>query len=289
MSLASTNAFCVRERRAQVNVLHLAHGFAEARGHVRCRTERGSGIAGGRLDEQLPYVRPPEDALVELYVQSHTAGEAQSAGFPDDVADIIVDECERSVLEQLLCGCGVMDVGIVDIVAIAHRPQPVHEPLAEIISLAILLVASRTDHVDKVVVYLEALAVVFDQRRQIIFFRITVRCHTHDFVLAILHLEAEVLGNRTVKPAERVRIVELLDLVNSSVFAITEECSCILPFAIDTDDRRLFLEAAQMVSAAGVRQVMLHRHEAHAPRPNPELIQQLQDRCGSAANMPVAI
>ena len=50
---------------------------------------------------------------------------------------------------------------------------------------------------------------------------------------AVEHLEAKVLGDSAIQAAERIRVVELLDLVDLAVLPPTEEGGGVLALAID--------------------------------------------------------
>ena len=49
--------------------------------------------------------------------------------------------------------------------------------------------------------------------------------------------------------------------MDTPVFAVTEEGGGVFPLAVYSEDCRFFLEAAQVISARRMRQVMLHGHE----------------------------
>ena len=90
---------------------------------------------------------------------------------------------------------------------------------------------------------------------------VSVRRHAHHLVFAVEHLEAEVLRHRAVHTRNRIGIVQFLDLVDSSAFAVAEERRRVLAFAVDAENRRAFLETRQVICARCVCEVMLYRHE----------------------------
>ena len=144
-----------------------------------------------------------------------------------------------------------MDVGVVGDVAVAHRAEPVdqlgREVVAPAFSIFVLLVAAEADHVGVVGVDDQFAILEFRQPRKVVFARVAVGRHAHHLVLAVEHLEAEVFGDCAVEAAERIRVVELLDLVDLAVLAVTEEGGRVLALAVDTEDRRLLGEAGAVV------------------------------------------
>jgi len=83
-------------------------------------------------------------------------------------------------------------------IALAFRPQPVNQLRAEVVTATVFPVAAHADDIDQVRIHLEALTVELDQARKVIFFRVAIRRHAHYLELAIQHVKAKVLGERTV-------------------------------------------------------------------------------------------
>src|SRR3546814_9789927 len=84
-------------------------------------------------------------------------------------------------------------------------------------------------------------------------------CSSDLFEFAIQHFETEIFGNRTVHAAQRIRIVEFLNLVNLAVLAVTEERRRVFALAVDADNCGFSLEAAQVIGTAGMCQVKIGR------------------------------
>ena len=156
------------------------------------------------------------------------------------------------VFKQLLDRGRVVDVGIVDFIACALRAEPLDELRAEVVTFAILFVAAAADDIDEVRVDLEVAVAVFDQAREVVFLRITIRCHAHDLELAVEHIKAEEFGECAVHAAERVGVVEFFDLMDFAVFGVAKEGGGVFAFAVDAEDRGLFGEAAQVIGTTGV-------------------------------------
>ena len=116
-------------------MLHLLHRHAALVRHVGRRADRGAGVAGRRLDEQLLHFGARDDLLVELTFQRAAAGESDLAGLADDIAEVVVHHLQRELLEQRLDARGVMDVGIVSDVAFALGPQPLDQLGREVVAL----------------------------------------------------------------------------------------------------------------------------------------------------------
>ncbi len=60
-----------------------------------------------------------------FHVQRTAAGEGQLAGFPQNIAEIGLEQAQAPVFEQFLHGSGIVDVGFVRHVTHAPRPEPV--------------------------------------------------------------------------------------------------------------------------------------------------------------------
>ena len=272
----------------QVRVTHGLHGVTGAGGNVGGRAQRGAGIARRRLHEQPLHVGQGHQALVELHVQRHAAGIGQRAALRQCRAKVRLDQPQHGVFEQLLYGRSVMDVRLVDGVALARRPQPVDQPRTEEIALAGALVAPQPDHVDQPVVDPQAPPVAAQQARQVEAFRVAVRRHAHDLELAVQHLETEVLGDGAVQAAERIGLVELGKRVDAPGLAVAEERGRVLAATVDAENRHLPVETGQVIGARRVRQVMLHRHEARAGILETEPAQHGQRPATVAREPPVA-
>jgi hypothetical protein len=257
---------------AEVDVLHLLHRHAALHRYIGGRADGGAAVARGRLDEKLLHVGAGDDALVELDVERAAAGEGQAAGLAQDVAEVMVEHLQGDVLEQLLHARRVVDVGVVGDVALAPRAEPVDQLRREVVALARLLVAAQADHVGVVGVDDELAVLEFRQAREVVLVRVAVGRHAHHLVFTVEHLEAEVLGDGAVEAAERIGIVELLDLVDAAVLAPAEEGRRVLALAVDAEDRGLLREAGAVVGAGGMGQVVLDRHEVDLVRIEAELL-----------------
>ncbi len=242
-------------------------------GDVGGGTHRGTGVAGSGLNEQLLHLGPGDDFLVELDVQRAAAGESDLAGLLDDVAQIVVHHLQRQLLEQRLHGGGVMDVRVVGDIAFALGPEPVDQLGREVITLAVFLVAPETDDVGVVGVDGQLAVLEFGQTGEIVFGRVAIGRHAHDLELAVEHLEAEVFGDRTVQAAQRIRVVEFLDLVDLAVLTPAEEGSGVFALAVDTEDGGLLGETGAMVGTGGVGQMMLDRLQLDLLQVEAELLQ----------------
>ena len=146
----------------------------------------------------------------------------------------------------------VVDVRIIDFIACALRAEPLDEFRTEVVTFAVFFVAAAADHVDEVSVDLEVAVAVFDQAREVVFLRITIRCHAHDLELAVEHIKAEEFSECAVHAAERVGVVEFFDLMDFSVFGVAKKSGGVFAFAVDAEDRGLFGEAAQVIGTTGV-------------------------------------
>ncbi len=242
---------------AKIDVFHLLDGHTVFDRNVRGSTDRRTGITRGRLYEQFFHVRARDDALVEFDVQGTATGKGQAAGFLENVAEIIIDHLQRQLLEQGLHGRRVMDVGVIGDVALTLGPEPLDQLGREVIALALFLVAAETDDVGVVGIDDQLTIFKLGQPGEVVLGGVTVGCHAHDLELAVEHLEAKVLGDSAIQAAERIRVVELLDLVDLAVLPPTEEGGGVLALAVDPQYRRFFGEARAMVSAGSVRQVVL--------------------------------
>ena len=259
MGLAGRQAFLGGVGRPQIGVGHgfdLLPGLAGGPGGG---ADGGAGVRSGGLHEQLPHVAPGQDALVELDVEGHPAGKGQLAGLGEQIAQVVVDEPQGHLFEQRLHRSGVIHIGIVDLVALPRRPQPLHQLGAEVVTLALgVLPAAQPHHVHIAGVDPEIAPVEVDQPAQIEAPGIAVGGHSHHLELAVEHLEAEIFGDGAIEPAQGVGIVELLDLVDAAVLAPAEEGGGVLALAVDAEDGGLLRKAAQMVGAGSVGQMVLH-------------------------------
>ncbi len=77
--------------------------------------------------------------------------------------------------------------------------------------------------------------------------------------------------------------------MDAAILAITKEGGGVLPLAINTEDRRLLSETTQVIGAAGVRQVVLHRFDPHLATANIEIRDQLVELNHITVMTPVAI
>ena len=166
-----------------------------------------------------------------------------------------------------------MDVGIVGDIAFALGPQPLDQLGREVVALAFLLVAAEADDVGIVGVDHQFAVLELGETGEIVLAGVTVGRHAHDLELAVEHVEAEVLGDRAVQAAQRIRIVELLDLVDPTVLAPAEESGGVLALAVDAEDRGLFLEPRAMVGAGGMGKVVLDRLDLDFLQVEAELLQ----------------
>ena len=241
MSRTGSDHVLVAVGRTEVDMLHLLDRNAACDRYVRGSTDGRARIARCRLHKQFLDVRAGDDLLIQLDVQRAAAGKGQPAGLLEDVAEVILDHLQREILEQLLHARRVVDVRVVGDVAVAHRAEPVDQFRREVeapaFSIFLLLVATEADHVGVVGVDDQLAVLEFRQPREVVFGRVAVGCHAHHLVFAVEHLEAEVFGECAVEAAERIRIVELLDLADLAVLADAEEGGCILALAIDAEDR----------------------------------------------------
>ena len=256
----------------------MAHGgdaSAGPRGDIRGRTDRGARVVRRRLHEQLAHPGHGNDALVQLHVQGDATREHDAAGLPQHVADVMLNEFERGVLEQLLHRGGIVHVRIIDLVADAARTKPLDQLRAEVEVAAVFLVAAHADDIDQARVDAETARTVSEQARQVVTGRVAIRRHAHDLELAVEHLEAEVFSHRGIETAERVRIVKRLALGDAAVLADTEERRRVFTLAIDADDRGLFLEAAQVIGARCMREMVLDHLDAHAVRADAQVVAEL--------------
>ena len=261
--------------RPQIHVFQLLHTVPQANRGISGRTDCRSRIAGGRLHEQFFDTGQGHDALVQLDVQGHPARKAQAAGFTEYVTKIVGYQPQCHLLKELLnTGC-IVNIRVIDLIALTPWPQPVHQPVTEVVALAVFLVAAQPGDIDQACIDTEPGAVIVNQRREIIFSRITVGGHPHHPEFPVQHLEPEVFGQRSVQATERVRVIELPDPVDPSLLSIAEECARILTLAINTQDGRFLPETTGVIGAAGMRQVMFHRHEADSFPVNPQLAQQI--------------
>ena len=152
-----------------------------------------------------------------------------------------------------------MDVGVIGDVALTLGPQPLDQLGREVVALALFLVAAETDDVGVVGIDDQLTIFKLGQPGEIVLGGVTVWCHAHDLELAVEHLEAEVFGDRAIQATERIRVVELLDLVDLAILTPTEEGGCVLTLAVDPQDRRFLSEAGAVISTGGVGQVVLNR------------------------------
>jgi hypothetical protein len=93
---------------------------------------------------------------------------------------------------------------------------------------------------------------------------------------------------RAIQSAQRIGVVELLDLVNSAVLAVAEEGGRVLALAVDAEDRRLLPETGAMVGAGRMRQVVLDGHDFGRLEIKTELQQTPFDAFSIAEETPVA-
>jgi hypothetical protein len=207
MAGAGGDDIFVAVRRAEVDVLHLFDRNAALYRDVGGCADGRAGIAGGRLDEEFAHIRAGDDLLVELDVERAAAGKGEAAGLAQDVAEVMLDHLQRQILEQLLHARRVVDVGVVGDVSRALRAQPVDQLRRKVVALAVFLVAAEADHVGVVGVDRQFAVLELRQAREIVAVRVAVRRHAHHLVLAVEHLEAEVLGQarRTARRANRGR------------------------------------------------------------------------------------
>ncbi len=240
-------------------MLHLLYRNAALHRHIGRRTDSGSSITGGRLDEQLLDLLAGDDLLVEFDVERTTAGKGDLAGLADDVTEVVVHHLQRKLLEQRLHAGRVMNIRVVGDIAFALGSQPLDQLGREVIALALLLVATEADDVGVFGIDGQLAVLEGRQAREIVLGRVTVRRHAHDLELAIEHLEAEVFGDRAIQSAQGVRVVEFLDLVDLAVLTPAEEGGGVLAFAIDAENRGFLGEAGAVIGAGGMSQVMLDR------------------------------
>lgn len=118
------------------------------------------------------------------------------------------------------------------------RLGPSHSiSFGEVEAFALLFVTTQADDVGVFGVDHQFAVFKGGQAGEIVFGRVAVRCHAHDFEFAVEHLEAEEFGDRAIQATEGIRIEEFLDLVDLAVFAIAEEGSGVLTLAVDPEDR----------------------------------------------------
>ena len=186
-------------------------------GNVGSRTDGGTGVTGSRLDEQLLDVRTGNDLLVELDVQRAAAGEGQLAGFTQGVAQVVVDHLQGDLFEQRLHAGRIMDVRLVGDVAFALGAKPFDQLRREVEALALLFIATQADDVGVLGIDHKFAVLEAGQAGEIVLAGVAVRRHAHDLEFTVEHLEAEEFSDRAIQATQRVRIEELLDLVNLAV------------------------------------------------------------------------
>ena len=175
--------------------------LAPGRGDVRCRPDRGAGVAGRRLNKKLLQVRQLQQALVELDVEGDAAGKTEPSGLAQDITEIGFDQGQGGLFEPFLESGGIIDIRVVDLVAPAHGTEPANQVGTEIVAPFFILVASQADHIHEPGIDLETPPVTLPQGREIETVGVAVGCHAHDLELPVEHLEAQVLGHRPVDPA----------------------------------------------------------------------------------------
>jgi hypothetical protein len=136
----------------------------------------------------------------------------------------------------------------------------------------LVLEAAQSDSADQLGIELEVLAVAVHQRTQIVFFRIAVGGHAHHLGIAVKHVEAQVVGDGAIHAGQGIRIVEFLDAGDAALLAIAQKHRGIFALHVDGEDGGFVFEAAHVIGAAGVGQLVLHRHELHLVPGNPQLL-----------------
>ena len=162
----------------------------------------------------------------------------------------------------------MVDIRLVDGVALSPRPVAGDEARAEVEATAVLLVASQAHgiHQPGVHAHPPGPAARPEQRREVEAARVAVGRHAHRLVLAVEHLEAQVFGDGAVDAGQGVRIEELEDARDAPAFAHAEERRRVFALAVHAEDGHLAVEAGEMVGARRMGKMVRHRRKAR-PRP----------------------
>ena len=176
--------------------------------------------------------------------------------------------CE--VFVHFLNARGIVHVRVLNQIARTARPQQLDQLLAEEVPAVLVLEATQPHGPDQCRIELETLAVAVHQRTQVVLLRIAMGGHAHHFGVSVEHVEAQVVGDGAIHAGQGIRVVEFLHTGDAPLLSVAQKHRGIFALHVDGEDGGFVFESAHVVGAAGMGQLMLHRHELHLVPGNPE-------------------
>jgi hypothetical protein len=151
-----------------------------------------------------------------------------------------------------------------------------------------VLVAAYTNAVDELGIDDKTALIPSNQITQIELLGVAVGRHPHHLEFAIQHLEPEKLGDRTVKAAQGIRGIKLLEPMDLTRAAVAEPCRAILAHAVHAHDRGVAI-TGKVIGAGGVSQMMFNGNKADAPMIDAHFFEHVEDGSGITSKPSVAI